>query len=121
MAEAVLMLLNGTYWHQPVTEKPVLNTTEMWTLINPTDDSRPIHLYLVRFQILDRRRFDGPFYQSKRELRFKSDPLPPDPWESGWKDTVRAQPGMVTRIIVHFEGLCWPLCLALPHTRTRRQ
>jgi spore coat protein A, manganese oxidase len=104
VAEPVLMLLNGTYWHQPVTEKPVLNTTEIWTLINPTDDSHPIHLHLVRFQILDRRRFDVPLYMSKRELRFTGELVPPDSSEAGWKDTVRAQPGMVTRIIVHFEG-----------------
>ena len=30
--------------------------------------------------------------------------MPPDPNEMGWKDTVRAEPKMVTRIIVHFEG-----------------
>ena len=104
VAEPVLMLLNGTYWHQPVTEKPVLNTTEIWTLVNPTDDSHPIHLHLVRFQILDRRRFDMASYMSKRGLRFTGDPVAPDASEAGWKDTVRAQPGMVTRIIVHFEG-----------------
>jgi spore coat protein A len=104
VAEPVLMLLNGTYWHQPITEKPVLNTTEIWTLINPTDDSHPIHLHLVRFQILDRRRFDVPLYMSKRDLRFTGEVGPPEASEAGWKDTVRAQPGMVTRIIVHFEG-----------------
>ncbi len=104
VAEPVLMLLNGTYWHQPITEKPVLNTTEIWTLINPTDDSHPIHLHLVRFQILDRRRFETSAYMGKRELKFTGEPEPPDASEAGWKDTVRAQPGMVTRIIVHFEG-----------------
>ncbi|MFZ0436559.1 MAG: multicopper oxidase domain-containing protein, partial [Candidatus Sulfotelmatobacter sp.] len=31
-------------------------------------------------------------------------PIPPDPSESGWKDTVRADPAMVTRIIIRFEG-----------------
>src|SRR5271155_2565795 len=50
VAEPTLMLLNATYWHQPITEKPVLNSTEIWTLVNPTDDSHPIHLHLVRFQ-----------------------------------------------------------------------
>jgi spore coat protein A, manganese oxidase len=104
VAEPVLMLLNGTYWHQPITENPVLNTTEIWTLINPTDDAHPIHLHLVRFQILDRRRFDAPHYMGTHELRFTGQPVPPDPSEAGWKDTVRANPGMVTRIIVHFEG-----------------
>jgi spore coat protein A len=104
VAEPVLMLLNGTYWHQPITENPVLGTTEIWTLINPTDDSHPIHLHLVRFQILDRRRFETSAYMGKRELKFTGEPVPPEASEAGWKDTVRAEPGMVTRIIVHFEG-----------------
>ncbi|HXN99562.1 MAG TPA: multicopper oxidase [Candidatus Acidoferrales bacterium] len=104
VAEPILMLLNGTYWHQPITENPVLDTTEIWTLINPTDDSHPIHLHLVRFQILDRHRFETSAYMAKRELKFTGEPEPPDASEAGWKDTVRAQPGMVTRIIVHFEG-----------------
>jgi spore coat protein A, manganese oxidase len=104
VAEPVLMLLNGTYWHQPITEKPVLNSTEIWTLINPTDDAHPIHLHLVRFQILDRRRFDAPRYMGNLGLRFTGEPIPPDPSEAGWKDTVRANPGTVTRIIVRFEG-----------------
>jgi spore coat protein A, manganese oxidase len=104
VAEPILMLLNATYWHQPVTEKPLLNTTEIWTLVNPTDDSHPIHLHLVRFQILDRRRFEISTYMGTRELKFTGPPLPPEPAESGWKDTVRAHPGMVTRIIVRFEG-----------------
>src|SRR6204780_1162495 len=104
VAEPVLMLLNGTYWHQPITENPVLDTTEIWTLINPTDDSHPIHLHLVRFQILDRRRFEPSAYMGKRELKFPGEPVPPAASEAGWKDTVRAEPGMATRIIVHFEG-----------------
>jgi spore coat protein A, manganese oxidase len=100
----VKMLLNGTSWHMPVTENPTLDSVEIWTLINPTDDSHPIHLHLVRFQILDRRRFESFAYVSKRELRFTGQPVPPDASEAGWKDTVRAEPGMVTRIIVRFEG-----------------
>src|ERR1700735_456939 len=57
VAEAMLMLLNGTRWHMPVTENPELDSVEIWNLINLTDDAHPIHLHLVRFQILDRRRF----------------------------------------------------------------
>jgi spore coat protein A, manganese oxidase len=59
---------------------------------------------LVRFQILDRRRFDAPRYMGDLGLRFTGEPIPPDPSEAGWKDTVRANPGTVTRIIVRFEG-----------------
>jgi spore coat protein A len=98
------MLLNNTPWHARITEKPMLGTTEIWELVNLTDDSHPIHLHLVRLQILDRRRFDQFEYQAKGTLRFTGPALPPEGHEAGWKDTVRADPGMVTRIIVPFEG-----------------
>jgi spore coat protein A len=98
------MLLNNTPWHAPITEKPVLHTTEIWELVNLTDDSHPIHLHLVRFQILDRRRFDTFEFQTKGMLRYTGPVQPPAPEESGWKDTVRADPAMVTRIIIPFEG-----------------
>jgi spore coat protein A len=98
------MLLNNTPWHVPITEKPTLGTTEIWEFVNLTDDSHPIHLHLVRFQILDRRRFDTFEFMSKGTLRFTGPVMAPDAHESGWKDTVRADPGVVTRIIVPFEG-----------------
>lgn len=98
------MLLNGARWHDPVTESPTLNTVEIWSLINLTDDSHPIHLHLVRFQILDRRPFDLFIYLNERRLVYTADAVPPDENEVGWKDTVRADPGMVTRIIIRFEG-----------------
>jgi spore coat protein A len=100
----VMMLLNASHWNMPVTEKPVLGSTEIWTLINPTNDSHPIHLHLVRFQILDRRSYVPWVYQTKRQLQFLGDAQPPEPNEAGWKDTVRADPHMVTRIIVPFTG-----------------
>jgi spore coat protein A len=98
------MTLNGASWHDPVTENPVLNSVEIWSLINLTDDSHPIHLHLVRFQILDRRPFDRFSYLNEGELSYLAGPVRPDANEAGWKDTVRADPGMVTRIIVRFEG-----------------
>jgi spore coat protein A len=102
--ESMGMMLNNTPWHMPVTENPALDSTEIWSFINLTDDSHPIHLHLVRFQILDRRNFESFTYQTTGELRFTGPVTPPDPEEAGWKDTVRAHPKMVTRIIVKFEG-----------------
>jgi spore coat protein A len=100
----VMLLLNASHWKMPITEKPVLGSTEIWSLINPTNDSHPIHLHLVRFQILDRQPYVPWLFQTKRELHFIGPPEPPDPNEAGWKDTVQAHSKMVTRIIVPFEG-----------------
>jgi spore coat protein A, manganese oxidase len=98
------MVLNNTPWHAPITEKATLGTTEIWELVNLTEDSHPIHLHPVRLQILDRRRFEPFEYQAKGTLRFTGPAEAPEAHEAGWKDTVRADPGMVTRIVVPFEG-----------------
>jgi spore coat protein A len=100
----MLMLLNGQYWHEPVTEKPLLDSTEIWSFINTTQDNHPIHLHLVRFQILDRRPFDVDDYLNYKSFHYLSEAAPPEPNERGWKDTVQAHPETVTRIIVPFKG-----------------
>lgn len=102
--DSVTVLLNDAHWNMPVTENPVLNSVEIWNLMNMTEDVHPIHVHLVRFQILDRRRFDAFAYQNRGVLKYWGAAMPPDPSEAGWKDTVRALPGMVTRIIMRFEG-----------------
>ena len=103
--QPMIHLLDGKRWHEPVSEKPVLGTTEIWEFLNLTDDAHPIHLQLVRFQILDLRALDVPayIYQNKKIL-YRGDAVPPDANEAGWKDTVRATPHASTRIIVKFEG-----------------
>jgi spore coat protein A, manganese oxidase len=77
---------------------------EIWTIVNPTDDSHPIHLHMVRFQILDRRPFDGDSYQITRQIKYMGPAVQPEANEAGWKDTVRVHANMVTRFIVRFEG-----------------
>ena len=98
------MLLNNTPWHMPITEKPVLGSTEIWQLVNTTEDVHPIHLHMVRFQILDRRPFDAFHYTTTGIVHYTGPVAPPDPEEMGWKDTVRASGQSVTRIIVPFVG-----------------
>jgi spore coat protein A len=98
------MLLNDMHWDMPVTEKPALGSVEIWNLINLTDDSHPIHLHMVRFQLLERRAIDSLVYRSSHEFMYRGPSVPPTPAESGWKDTIRAEPKLVTRIIVRFDG-----------------
>ncbi len=100
----MMMLLNATYWRQPVTENPVLNSTEIWEFVNLTDDTHPIHLHLVRFQVLNRQRFDVDEYLMSGKMVLAGPLIGPLENEFGWKDTVRADSGLITRIIIPFEG-----------------
>ncbi len=100
----MLMLLDRKYWRDPVSEKPRLGTVEIWSLVNLTEDTHPSHLHLVRFQVLDRQLFDADEYQTSGTMRFVGEPIPPEPGETGWKDTVRVHPGTITRIAARFDG-----------------
>ena len=100
----MMMLLNNAHWSTPITENPMLNSVEIWGLMNFTDDSHPIHLHMVRFQILDRRKFEPEYYYNGGRIEYIGPTVPPAPSEAGWKDTVQAHPGMITRIITRFEG-----------------
>ena len=101
----MLMLLNGSRWLEPVTEKPALGAVEIWSFINLTEDTHPIHLHMVRFQVLDRhQQFDQDEFLTHGTLNLRGKRVPPAADEAGWKDTVRADAGVVTRIIVRFEG-----------------
>ena len=101
-AGRMLMLLNGARWHEPITEQPVLNSVEIWSLVNLTEDIHPIHLHQVRFQILDRQYFDIGQYQREDTMRPFGDVRAAQGYELGWKDTVQVPPGTVTRIIIRF-------------------
>jgi spore coat protein A len=77
---------------------------EIWRLINTTDDAHPIHVHLVRFQVLDRRPYDVDRFTATGELSFTGPAVQPGPGERpAWKDSVRADPGVVTRIIAKFD------------------
>ena len=99
-----MMLLNNAHWGAPVTENPKLGSIEIWSLANFTDDTHPIHLHLVRFQILDRQTFQPTDYYTQGKIVPIGRAMPPSPNEAGWKDTAQAYSQMVTRIIVPFEG-----------------
>ncbi|QWG24665.1 multicopper oxidase domain-containing protein [Bradyrhizobium sediminis] len=117
--EPTVVLLNGRKWDAPVTIQCKAGDTEVWHLINPTEDTHPIHLHLVRFQVLDRQKFDSDDYLKawnaeipgegpdpiSAEPYLRGSRIPPPPQERGWKDTVRVDPGEVIRIIARFDGV----------------
>ncbi|HER2174468.1 TPA: multicopper oxidase domain-containing protein, partial [Streptococcus pyogenes] len=61
-----IMLLDGKGWGAPITEYPKVGSTEVWYLINLTDDSHPIHIHLIHFQVLERRAFNVEIYKKER-------------------------------------------------------
>jgi len=101
---AMKMLLNNAHWSDPVTENPKLNSVEIWSFANFTDDTHPIHLHAVRFQILDRRAFEPEDYYTHAKIRYIGPAVPATGAEVGWKDTAKAPPGSVTRIIARFDA-----------------
>src|SRR5581483_9011226 len=44
-----MQTINGRMFHDTVEEFPVLDTTEVWEIINISGDQHPIHLHLVNF------------------------------------------------------------------------
>ena len=102
--EPMVMLLNHKHWVDPVTEVVQLNSTEIWELINLTQDVHPIHLHLVRFQLLDRRPLSVDAYLSDEQIRYTGPAIQPRPHELGWKDVIQCPPETITRIIIPFRG-----------------
>ena len=98
-----MLLLNDRMFHEPITEKPSLDSIETWNIINATPIPHPIHVHLVQFKILERRPFNVELYQNEGKLEFTGDPQPPRDYERGWKDTVKTDAGMVTKIIMHWK------------------
>lgn len=110
-------------------EGPALNTVEEWDIVNTTGDAHPIHLHMTQFRVLNRQEIDEPSYTAAVNADLPAPGLPDPsvsglgPWpalpaaghlvgrpiqpaaaERGWKDTVIAPPGYVTRILVPFGG-----------------
>lgn len=98
-----VLLLNNKRWTDPVTELPRLGSTEIWSLMNLTAFAHPIHIHLVQFQILDRRPFNVNLYNQRGEIQYTGPAVPPPENERGWKDTVTAPAGQITRVIMRFE------------------
>ena len=101
--KAAVLGINGaaggsvTLWSDPLVTKPALDSTETWELWNWTVDGHPIHLHLVKFKVVNREAFDPATGVLSGTVN------PPEATEAGWKDTVIAYPGEVTRVNATFD------------------
>ncbi|MDP3938831.1 MAG: DNRLRE domain-containing protein, partial [Deltaproteobacteria bacterium] len=69
----------GSKWVD-ITEFPELDTTEVWTFVNRSGVTHPMHMHLVFFQVLDRQAFEE---QGGLVVTIGS-PVPPPAHDAGW-------------------------------------
>jgi len=107
-----------------VSERPALNTTEVWDIVNTTVDAHPMHLHQVAFQLINREAIATtcptsllpplcvtpasttivPPYTSAVVTAYQPASIElPLPHEIGYKDTIMCPPGKVTRVIATFD------------------
>lgn len=92
-------------WDDEITENPVAGTSETWEFYNFTADAHPIHIHLVQFQVVNRQALetDEEGMAKQPAVLVPGTVRPPEASESGYKDTVIAYPGEVTRVQSRFD------------------
>eukprot|EP00262_Sarcandra_glabra_P004782 TRINITY_DN16033_c0_g1_i1.p1 TRINITY_DN16033_c0_g1~~TRINITY_DN16033_c0_g1_i1.p1 ORF type:complete len:568 (+),score=8.84 TRINITY_DN16033_c0_g1_i1:123-1826(+) len=115
--EPTHLYLNGKSYEAPATETPKVGSTEIWNVINLTEDNHPLHIHLGLFATLEQRELvdvekftecmmkenDAVKCQVMKYARGKSTPVPAR--ESGWKNVFKMSPGTLTKILVRFSLL----------------
>ncbi|KAI6700228.1 hypothetical protein NL676_014552 [Syzygium grande] len=107
--------LNGKPLGDPATETPVEGSTEVWHVINLTEDSSPLHVHLGLFRVvdptelLDLEEFKGCVMISNNNAErcrvgehARGRMVGVRPHEKGWKNVYKMTPGYVTAILVRF-------------------
>ena len=87
-----------------VTENPVVGATEVWEMYNATGDAHPMHIHEVVFEVVNRQEILVDEEAHEVRVMPGSTPRPREPWETGFKDTVIAYPGQVTRVRAQFKS-----------------
>jgi FtsP/CotA-like multicopper oxidase with cupredoxin domain len=90
-------------WSDEITENPQVGDTEVWEFYNTTADAHPMHIHETFFEVVNRQPIESDEEERIVRVTPGSSPRGPEPWELGWKDTVIAYPGEVTRVKLRFE------------------
>jgi len=92
-------------WMEPITENPAVGATEMWEFYNTTGDAHPMHIHEIVFEVVNR---EGLVLDANDEvvepIQLDGNITLPEPWETGFKDTVISYPGQVTRVRAQFNN-----------------
>ena len=92
-------------WSDPVSENPNVGDTEVWEFFNFTADAHPMHIHEITFEVVNREALmlDEESEEPIQPVQLTGEVRPPEAWESGFKDTVIAYPGEVTRVRAKFD------------------
>ncbi|PKI44276.1 hypothetical protein CRG98_035350 [Punica granatum] len=112
--EPTHLYLNGKPYSYPATETPRAGTSEVWYVINLTQDNHPLHIHLGLFKVLDQTEIkdlgefkdcmlkinDAERCHLSRHARGKK--VDVRAHENGWKNVYKMMPGYMTKILVRF-------------------
>ncbi|KAI3453108.1 hypothetical protein Pfo_009771 [Paulownia fortunei] len=112
--EPTHLYINGKSYEAPVTETPKVGATEIWNVINLTEDNHPLHIHLGLFIALDQTELvdidkfkecmmkinDAIKCQVDKHASGRKIEVPAH--EKGWKNVYKMMPGYVTKILVRF-------------------
>lgn len=111
--------VDGLNFTSPPTEYPLVGSTEQWKFVNLGGGSHSIHIHLIEFQLVSRQQIDTAGYIRQWDLMnghlpvtrpivvdptpfLQGSPTPAGAYESGWKDTLRANPGEVMTLVTRW-------------------
>ncbi|GFQ04559.1 multicopper oxidase lpr1 [Phtheirospermum japonicum] len=112
--EPTHLYINGMSFEDPVTETPKAGSTEIWNVINLTEDNHPLHIHLGLFVALDQTELldvdnfrecmlknnNATECHMEKHARGKKEEV--SAHEKGWKNVYKMMPGYVTKILVKF-------------------
>ncbi|XP_050375377.1 multicopper oxidase LPR2-like [Argentina anserina] len=112
--EPTHLYLNAKPYDAPATETPKEGTTEIWNVINLTEDNHPLHVHLGLFVVLDQtdlvnveefrdcmtKKNDALNCGISKYARGNKTEVPA--YEKGWKNVFKMRPGAVTKILLRF-------------------
>jgi len=91
----------GTPYVNGPAQSVAYGTAQVWNIYNNTADTHPMHFHLFNVMILKRQPFKISASTGKPVLTTAG--RGPDPNETGWKETVRMNPGECTTVAVLVE------------------
>jgi FtsP/CotA-like multicopper oxidase with cupredoxin domain len=111
--------VDGLNFTAPPTEYPLIGSTEKWQFVNLGGGSHFIHIHLLEFQVVQRQQLDTAGYLRQWHLMnghmpvtrpivvdptpfLQGSPTPAGAYDSGWKDTAKANPDEVLTLVTRW-------------------